>query len=123
MPAWCSRICFAARSPSSVCVGGIRMSTTATSGWCMATWRSRSSAFPDCATTSKPDVLEQPRDALAQQHRVLGEDDADGRAARAGAERREAAAEAGLVELEDPLRLGQLRERPEPEVAEIALRA
>ena len=30
------------------------MSTTATSGRCIATWRSRSSAFPDCATTSKP---------------------------------------------------------------------
>ena len=50
-----SLIDFAARSPSSVWVGGIRMSTTATSGRCIATWRRRSSAVPDCATTSKPD--------------------------------------------------------------------
>ena len=35
--------CSAARSPSSVCVGGIRMSTTATSGRCSATAASRPS--------------------------------------------------------------------------------
>jgi hypothetical protein len=62
-------------------------------------------------------LLEQPRNPLAEQNRVLGEHDADGRAAGTGAERWEAAAESGLVQLEDPLRVGQLRERPEPEVA------
>ena len=66
-------------------------------------------------------VVEQPRDALAQQHGVVGEDDAD-RASRRGArEAREVAAEARLVELEDPLRLRQLRQRPEAEVAELAV--
>ena len=66
-------------------------------------------------------VVEQPRDALAEQHGVVGEDDADRRRARACAERREVAAEARLVELEDPLRLRQLRQRPEAEVAELAV--
>ena len=37
-----------------MCVGGMRMSTTATSGWCMRTLRTRSSAVPAWATTSKP---------------------------------------------------------------------
>ena len=63
-------------------------------------------------------LLEQPRDPLAQQHRVVREHDAHGRGARPGAQRREVAAEPGLVELEDPLRLGQVREQPEAEVAE-----
>ena len=48
------RICCAARSPSSVCVGGIRMSVTATAGLCARTLRSRSSASDACAATSKP---------------------------------------------------------------------
>ena len=44
----------AARSPSSVRSGGICTSTTATSGRCASALRSRSSASPACATTSKP---------------------------------------------------------------------
>ena len=57
-------------------VGGIRMSTIATSGLCIATCRSRSSALPACADDLEAGVLEQPRDALAQEDRVVGEDDA-----------------------------------------------
>src|ERR1700677_4847789 len=34
---WLLRSWRAARTPSSVCVGGIRMSATTTSGWCSAT--------------------------------------------------------------------------------------
>src|SRR3954451_2922292 len=45
----------AARRPSSVCVGGIRTSTTATSGLWAPTFRIRSSASPAWPTTSKPD--------------------------------------------------------------------
>ena len=42
----------AARSPSSVCVGGIRMSTTATSGWCSATAASSPSPSATAAQTA-----------------------------------------------------------------------
>src|SRR5215216_4308883 len=45
----------AARRPSSVCDGGMRTSTTATSGLCAPTLRIRSSASPAWPTTSKPD--------------------------------------------------------------------
>ena len=45
----------AARSPSSVCVGGMRTSMTATSGLCAPTLRSRSSASPAWPATSKPE--------------------------------------------------------------------
>ena len=50
------------------------MSTTATSGLWALTLRSRSSASPAWPTTSKPALLEQAHDALAQQHRVVGDD-------------------------------------------------
>ena len=75
MPGCSARIRCAARRPSSVWVGGMRTSTTATSGWCAPTLRSSSSASPAWPTTSKPDVLQQPCDSLAQQHRVLGDHD------------------------------------------------
>src|SRR6478735_10201334 len=48
------RMWIAARSPSSVRVGGIWMSITATSGLWAPTFRRRSTASPACATTSKP---------------------------------------------------------------------
>ena len=66
-------------------------------------------------------LVEQPRDPLPEQHRVVGEHDAHGRRAGPGAERRKVAAEARIVELEDPLRIGQVRERPEPEIAQLVL--
>ena len=54
MPGCFSRISRAARSPSSVCVGGMRMSTSATSGLYERTFSISSSAVPACPTTSKP---------------------------------------------------------------------
>jgi hypothetical protein len=65
-------------------------------------------------------VVEEPCDAFAEQDGVVGEDDAHGRRAGSRTQRGEVAAEPGLVELEDPLRLRQLRQRPEAEVAELA---
>ena len=71
--------------------------------------------MPDCADDLEAGVLEQPRDPLAQQHRVVGEHDAHAHVPpRARAQRREVAAEAGLVELEDPLGLGQPGARTGP---------
>ena len=53
-------------------------------------------------------VLEQPRDPLAQQDRVVGEDDAHlARFLRLDPERRELLGEAGRDDLEEPLGLGQ----------------
>ena len=54
MPGCFSRISFAARSPSSVWVGGILMSTIAMSGLYERTFSSRSSAVPLCPTISNP---------------------------------------------------------------------
>ena len=65
-----------------MCVGGMRTSTTATSGLWAWTLRSRSSASPGLADDLHARVLEQARDALAQQHAVVGEDDAHGIFAR-----------------------------------------
>src|SRR5271169_1006529 len=48
------RMASAARSPSSVWVGGIRMSTTATSGWCSATAASSASPSVTAAHTEWP---------------------------------------------------------------------
>ena len=77
-----ARICVAATSPSSVCVGGMRMSTIATSGRWSRTWRS--SAGPSSTWRDDLDVgaFEQPHDALAREHRVLGDDYAHGSSAR-----------------------------------------
>ena len=59
-------------------VGGILMSTIAMSGLYERTFRSRSSAVPLWPTISKP-PLEQARNALTEEHGVVGEDDPDGR--------------------------------------------
>ena len=53
---WRRRISCAAWMPSSVCVGGMRMSTMATSGWCSSTAASSSSASAASATTSMPSL-------------------------------------------------------------------
>ena len=66
-------MCSAARNPSSLWVGGSRMSTMTTSGGSERTLASRSSALPNRPTTSKPGVPEQPGQALAQQDAVLGD--------------------------------------------------
>ena len=65
---------------------------------------------------------EQPGDSLAQEHRVVGEHDADGDRAGTGAQRREIRSEAGLLELEDPLGLRHVGQRPEAEIAQVASR-
>jgi hypothetical protein len=67
-------------------------------------------------------VLEQPRDSLAQEHGVLRQHDAHRRRARTRPQRGEVAAEAGLVQLEDALRFGEVGQGPEAEVAELAPR-
>src|SRR6202522_1790695 len=53
-PGWSLRILIAARRPSSVWPGGIRMSTIATSGWRAATSSLSASASPTAATISWP---------------------------------------------------------------------
>src|SRR5262245_33026791 len=53
-PGWSARMRCAATSPSSVNVGGMRMSTIATSGCRCATSVRRSSALPTCPTIVKP---------------------------------------------------------------------
>ena len=75
------RISCAAWIPSSVCVGGMRMSTIATSGSQSSTAASSSSA-----SAASPDHLDalatdERRDALAQQPAVVGDHDAHGSSA------------------------------------------
>ena len=70
------RIPRAARSPSSVWFGGMRTSTTATSGLCAPTLRSRSSRVAGLSDDLEAGILEQPNDPLAQQHGVVGDHDA-----------------------------------------------
>ena len=82
--AGCSaRIRWAATRPSSVWVGGIRMSTIATSGRVAAHLaQQRRRASSACADDVDAGVLEQAHDPLAGQHRVLGDDYAHGISAR-----------------------------------------
>ena len=90
-------------------VGGMRMSTIATSGLCIATCRSRSSALSDWATTSKPDSPSSrttpsrrrtESSAITTRHRVAEHRDRV-------AQRREVAREAVREQLMDVLGLGQ----------------
>ena len=77
-----ARIVAAARRPSSVCVGGIRMSTIATSGLWARTLRSRSSASPAWATTSMPASSSSRATPSRSRTLVLGDDDSHGILAR-----------------------------------------
>ena len=54
VPGSCARAAMAARSPSSVWVGGIRTSTTDTSGRCVSTASTRAGPSPTAATTWWP---------------------------------------------------------------------
>ena len=74
----------AARRPSSVCVGGMRMSVTTTSGRCSRTWSRSSSRVACLADHDEAGVLEHAHDARPQQERVLGHDDAERQRSRAG---------------------------------------
>ena len=76
-PRW--RISRAASRPSVVWVGGIRMSATTTSG---RSWSTSASSWCGSAavpTTSRPGFAQEPLQAFAQQHGVLGDDDPQGR--------------------------------------------
>ena len=77
-----TRICCAATRPSSVCVGGIRMSTIATSGRVSATRRRSSSAVPALPTTSKPASSSSRSEPLAEEGLVVGDHDPHGSSAR-----------------------------------------
>ena len=72
----------AARRPSSVWSGGMRMSTTATSGLCGAHLAQQVLGVAGLADDLDAGLLEQRAIALAQQHRVLGDHDAHGISAR-----------------------------------------
>ena len=65
----------AARTPSSVCVGGIRMSMTATSGCLRAIAPIRLDGVPDLGGDLEAGVGEDARDALADQRGVVGDHD------------------------------------------------
>ena len=78
---WRRRISCAAWIPSSVCVGGMRMSTIATSGACASTAASSSSGSAAWATTSMSSPRRKRRDALAQQAAVVGDHDPHGSSA------------------------------------------
>ena len=71
----------AARRPSSVWVGGIRMSVTTTSGRCSRTCVEELLARRCLADHGEASVLEHAHDTGPQQERVLGHDDAEGRSA------------------------------------------
>ncbi len=75
------RISCAASSPSFVYVGGMRMSMTATSGGSAATSRSSSSRGARLGRDLDAVLGEQPREALADDDGVVGEDHAHGIAA------------------------------------------
>ena len=68
-----SRISSAARTPSSECVGGSRMSTIDDVELVAVAPSQSSSASSQLPTTSKPSSLEQAREAFPQQHAVLGD--------------------------------------------------
>ena len=79
-----SRIASAARRPSSVCVGGIRMSMMATSGSCSRTAARSGLGIAGLGDHVEAGLGEQPCDALAEEDRVVGEDDAQGHAPGSG---------------------------------------
>ena len=78
---WYARSATAATAPSWVNVGGIRMSTMATSGACAAT----ASASPAASASGRADLDaglgEQPGQAFAQQRGVVGDHDTHGSSA------------------------------------------
>ena len=78
MPGSSARIWRAARRPSSVWVGGMRMSTTATSGRCVVDRREQPVEVAGQRDDVEAGRLEHAGDALAQQQRVLADHDAHG---------------------------------------------
>src|SRR5215469_11600331 len=74
-PGRCARAVIAARRPSSVWVGGIRTSTTDTSGRCLSTASTRAGPSPTNGYHLVTVLGEQADQALTQQHRVVGHHD------------------------------------------------
>ena len=72
----------AARSPSSVCVGGMRMSTIATSGRQRSTSCEQLLRVRGQPSDLEAGLVEQAREPLAQQQRVVGDDYPHGISAR-----------------------------------------
>ena len=81
-PGYRSRASIAARTPSSVNVGGSRTSTIARSGLWPPTMRSRPGAVLGLGDDVDVVLAQQRDDALAQQGLVLGDHDAHGSSAR-----------------------------------------
>ena len=63
-----------------MCVGGMRMSTIATSGSCWRTLQEQLVGVARLADDLEARILEQAGDALAEQHRVVGDHDPQARA-------------------------------------------
>ena len=76
------RIAFAARRPSSVWVGGMRMSTIATSGSVPVDELEKLLGVRGHADDFEPRLLEQPGQPLSKDHRVVADRYAHGIAAR-----------------------------------------
>ena len=74
------RSSIAARTPSSRNVGGIRTSSTATSGAVCVDLGEQRVGVAVGADRLEPGLVEEPHEPLAQQHGVLGEHDAQGAA-------------------------------------------
>ena len=75
MPGCSARILRAARSPSSVWLGGIRTSITRDVGLVGADLAQQVLGVAGLAGDLEAGVLEQAHETLAQQHGVLGDDD------------------------------------------------
>ena len=102
-----------------MCVGGIRMSTIATSGLCMRDVPQQVVGVARLRDHLEARLLEQAHDALAQEHRVVGDDDAHRVAEHRDrvAQRREIARQPVGEQLVDVLGLGQPGEPVRAEVA------
>ena len=85
VPGWSRRSSIAARSPSSVCVGGIRMSATATSGSVPGHGGEQRVRVADGGDHLVAAVGQQPGQALAEQGGVLGDHHAQRRRGARGA--------------------------------------
>ena len=77
MPGCSARTRIAARTPSSRNVGGIRTSSTATSGAQLADLGEQGFRVAVGADGLEAGLVEQPDETLAQQHGVVGDDDAE----------------------------------------------
>lgn len=73
-----ARIASAARRPSSVWVGGMRMSTIATSGRCSRVALSKCIGLADLSNDLESRVGKQTCDSFAYQDRIISQDEPQG---------------------------------------------